>query len=127
MPNRAGFRPSTVNNWAAISSILFVLTVLVSQGCSQLFKFEQGTIADGIDDEDPGIRWCLATLSLLLQAQVLGAFLFLELVLAAHSPKVGFVGIALTSFLALIALFLWFLQATGRKPIAQYVIHVSEA
>ncbi len=117
--NRAGFSPSTVNTWAAISSTLFVLTVLVSQGCSQLFKFEQAVIADGVDDEDPCIRWPLSALSLLLQAQVLGAFLFLELVITAHTPIVGWIGIGVTTFLAGIAFLLWLQQAMGKKSIAQ--------
>ena len=116
--NVAGFSPSTVTNFAAISSILFVLTVLVAQGCSQLFKFEQAIIAEGVDEDDPCVQWALASLSLLLQAQLLGAFLFLELVLAAHAPTVGWIGIAFTVFLALVALGLWLLQAFNRQPVA---------
>ena len=59
----------------------------------------------------------------LLQTQVIGAFLFLELVLTAHSPKVGYVGVALTSILALVALVLWLLQAFGHRPVATYRRH----
>lgn len=52
-----------------------ILAVLVSQGCSQLFRFEQASIAAGVDSEDIIIRWAIAKLSLLLQTQVLGAVL----------------------------------------------------
>ena len=116
--NAAGFDPSTVNTWAAISSVLFVLTVLVCQGCVQLFKFERDGIVKGIDNDDHVIKHSLSALSLLLQTQVLGAFLFLELVLTAHAPMVGWIGLAVTSILALIALCLWALQATGRRPVS---------
>ena len=54
----------------------------------------------------------------MLQVLVLGAFLFLELVLTAHSPIVGWTGIGFTSFLALIAFVLWFLQAIRRRPLS---------
>lgn len=66
-----------VTTWAAISSILFIQTVIVSQGSSQLFKFEQAAIVEGIDEDDPCIRWWLSGLSLLLQGHIIGAFLFL--------------------------------------------------
>ena len=69
--------------------------------------------------DDHAIKHCLAALSLLLEAQVLGAFLFLELVLTAHAPSVGWVGIAVTSILALIALYLWALQATRQWPVSR--------
>lgn len=115
------FSPKTVNMFAGISSILFVLTVLVSQGCAQLFRFEQTCIAEGVDNDEALVLWSLAGLSLLLQVQVLGAFMFLELVLTAHEPVVGWVGIALTSGLGVIALGLWALQATGRRPVARCV------
>ncbi|KAK3683264.1 hypothetical protein LTR37_020407 [Vermiconidia calcicola] len=120
-PSPAGFSPAIVNTWAAVSSVLFVLTVLVCQGCVQLFKFERGSIVEGIDNDDHVIKHTLSGLSLLLQVQVLGAFLFLELVLTAHSPVVGGIGIAITSLLALIALCLWALQATGRRPVTHHV------
>jgi hypothetical protein len=99
--------------------MLFVITVLVCQGCAQLFKFEHKVIVRGIDNDDHAIKHCLAALSLLLEAQVLGAFLFLELVLTAHAPAVGWVGIAVTSMLALIALYLWALQATRQWPVSR--------
>ena len=114
-----GFSPQTVKKFAAVSSILFVLTVLVSQGCAQLFRFEQNCIAEGVDNDEALVLWSLAGLSLLLQVQVLGAFLFLELVLTAHEPVVGWVGIGLTAGLGVVAMGLWGLQATGRKPVAR--------
>lgn len=113
------FSPHSIDRFGAISSVLFVLTVLVSQGCAQLFRFEQGSIADGLDDDEWFITWGLAALSLLLQVQVLGAFVFLQLVLTAYQPVVGWIGIALTSALGMVALGLWLLQATGRRPIAK--------
>jgi hypothetical protein len=115
-PTPAGFDASTVTTWAAVSSVLFVLTVLVSQGLGQLFKFERKEIADGFDRKDRVVKWLLAGASLLLQGQVLGAFLFLELVLTAYAPTVGWVGIGITSFLALVAFVLWFGQATAKIP-----------
>ena len=117
-PRIKGFSPQAVNTFAAISSILFVMTVLVSQGCAQVFRFEQTCIAEGLDNDEALVRWALAGLSLLLQTQVLGAFICLELVLTAHEPVVGWVGIALTTGLGVVALGLWGLQATGRKPVA---------
>ena len=110
-----GWKPSSVTTLAALSSILFVIVVLLSQGLGQLFKFERKTIADGINE--PFIRRSLAILSLTLQALVIGAFVFLELVLTAYSPKVGWTGIAITSFLAIIAFALWVGQALNRKPV----------
>lgn len=107
IPNASGFAPRTVTTWAAISSILFVLTVLVCQGSTQLFKFQNKFIVRGIDHDDHLIKHALAALSLLLETQVLGAFLFLELVLTAHAPVVGWIGVALTGVLALLALWLW--------------------
>lgn len=101
------FQPKTMTIFVAISSILFVLTALVSQGCAQLFRFEQICIAEGVDNNEPLVLWSLANLSLLLQ------------VLAAHETVVGFVGIALTTCLGIVALVLWGLQTTGRKPVAQ--------
>ena len=99
--------------------MLFVLTVLVSQGFAQLFRFEQACIAEGVDNDEALILTSLAGLSLLLQAQVLGAFLFLEMVLAAYQPVVGWVGVGLTAALGVVALVLWGYQATGRKPVAR--------
>ena len=99
--------------------MLFILTVLVCQGAGQMFRFEEGSIIEGINNDEPAIRWFLAVLALQLQLQVIAAFLFLELVLAAHVPVVGWVGLSLTGVLALLAIFLWVLQATGRKPVAQ--------
>ena len=119
--NAAGFNPLTVTTWAAVSSMLFVLTVLVSQGCAQLFRFERRLIVRGIDNDDHTIKHCLAALSLLLEIQVLGAFFFLELVLTAHVPTVGWVGIGVTSMLALIALYLWVLQATRQSSTSRSV------
>ena len=118
-PTPAGFKASTVTTWAAVSSVLFVLTVLLSQGLEQLFKFERKTIADGIDE--PFYKRSLAVISLLLQVLVLGAFLFLELVLTAYSPKVGWIGIAFTSVLALIAFVLWLAQAMNKRPVHGWV------
>ncbi|KAK3054016.1 hypothetical protein LTR09_004792 [Extremus antarcticus] len=118
-PNKAGFNPDTVATWAAISSVCFVLTVLVCQGCTQLFKFEHKIIIKGIDHDNHAIKHCLAALSLLLETQVLAAFLFLELVLTAHAPVVGWIGIAITSVLALVALYLWALQATRQWPVSR--------
>lgn len=115
LPGTAQFNASTVNTWAALSSVLFVLIVLLSQGLSQLFKFDRKSIAAGI--HEPFIKRSLAVISLLLQTLVLGAFLFLELVLTAYSPKVGWVGITITSVLALIASALWLGQALGQKPV----------
>jgi hypothetical protein len=89
MQTASKFESRTVTTWAAVSSILFVLTVLVSQGCIQLFKFEHKLIVKGIDNDDHKIKHFLAAMSLLLEVQVLGAFLFLELVLAAHAPLVS--------------------------------------
>lgn len=138
-PNRAGFKPSTLTTWAAISSLLFIQTVIISQGASQLFKFEQAAIAEAVEQEDPCVRWWLSGLSLLLQSHIICAFLFLvrvfpagsfrdnthtdifvhiqEMVLAAHVPEVGWYGVATTTIFGFIALLLWFAQATGRKPI----------
>lgn len=76
-PNRAGFKPSTVTTWAAISSLLFIQTVTISQGSSQLFKFEQAAIAEGVEQDDPCVKWWLSGLSLLLEAHIICAFLFL--------------------------------------------------
>ena len=114
--NAAGFAPKTVTTWAAVSSILFVLTVLVCQGCTQLFKFQNKFIVRGIDHDDHLIKHSLAALSLLLETQVLGAFLFLELVLTAHAPVVGWNGVAITSILAVLALYLWGLQVMRWWP-----------
>ena len=120
-PSTSGFDPATVNTWAAVSSILFVLTVLVSQGFSQIFQFEAITIAKGIEEEEAWIMKPLLALSLLLQAEVIAAFLCLELVVTAYSPRVGLTGVALTSLLAFIALVLWISQALGRRPVAWQV------
>lgn len=115
-PTPAGFEATTVTTWAALSFVLFVLTVLVSQGLTQLFKFERKDIADRIDD--PFIKLFLALISLLLQGQVLGAFVFLELVLTAYASNVGYAGIAITSILALVCLILWFMQAVmNARPV----------
>lgn len=113
------FSPQLVTRFGAISSILFILTVLVSQGSAQIFRFEEICIADGVDNDEALVLWSLAGLSLLLQVQVLGAFVFLELVLAVHEPIVGWIGIVLTAGLGVVALGLWALQATGRKPVAR--------
>ena len=67
----------------------------------------------------------MAAISLLLQAQVLGAFVCLELVLTAYSPIVGWIGIGVTSMLALVALALWVLQVMNRNPVA-WVCEVTE-
>ena len=124
-PTPAGFDAATVTTWAAVSSILFVLTVLVSQGLGQLFKFERNEIINGVNGKDPFIKWLLAGTSLLLQGQVLGAFLCLELVLTAYASTVGWVGIGITSFLALVAFVLWVGQCTaGDPPIKRFVTGV---
>lgn len=99
--------------------MLFVFTVLAAQGCAQLFKFEHKAIVRGIDHDDHKIKHGLAALSLLLEVQVLGAFVFLQLVITAHAPSVGGVGIAMTTMLAILAVFLWAVQATRQWPVSR--------
>lgn len=114
-----------------------MLTVLVSQGFAQFFKFERREIAEHV--HHPFIKCFLAATSLVLQTQILGAFLFLELVLTgacardlldsnevcadldvAYAPTVGWVGIGITSVLALVAFVLWLVQAiTKGKPLSR--------
>lgn len=114
------FTGEDVNMFAATSSMLFVLAVLISQGCAQVFVFKRDSIAESFDEQEPRRRTsALAALSLILQVAVLVAFVFLQLVLTAYQPVVGWVGIAITGALGAIALVLWARQAADKKPVAK--------
>lgn len=39
------------------------------------------------------------------------------MVLVAHVPEVGWIGVTTTTVFGCVALLLWFAQVTGRKPI----------
>ncbi|KAF2095141.1 hypothetical protein NA57DRAFT_79626 [Rhizodiscina lignyota] len=109
------FAPSTVRVFAAISSLLFVLTVLLCQGCKLAFMFQKESIAIALERHScPITKKVLDIVSLALQVFVLTAFLFFSLVILAFVKSVGIIGVAVTGLLVLAAIVVWALQLSGK-------------
>ena len=118
-----------VRTFAAISSLLFVLTVLLCAGSSLAFTFHKELVGKTAAEPtnaaaDTRIKrfyaWLqrkllgpngVALLSLTLQLLVLSAVLFFFLVMVAYARVVGWIGVAFTAVALAITLLIWCFQS----------------
>lgn len=102
---------------AAISSLLFVFTVLVCSGCSLAYAFHKDEFDKKINQNEgeqgegfTKIQIAVSVLSLMTQGIVLTAVLFFFLVLRAYAWTAGTIGISFTSVAMAVAFVVWVLQ-----------------
>ena len=97
-------KKARVRHCAAISSLLFVLTVLLCSAFSLAFAFHES-----IDLRT--WRWPLAALSITLQLLVLAAIYFFFQVMLAYAWRTGLVGTGFTVAAAVVAVPVWVWQS----------------
>lgn len=102
---------------AAISSLLFVLTVLVCTACGLGYAFHKETIDGKMNDRNgtyfgkfTSIQLFMSAFSIAMQEVVLAAVLFFFLTMRAYAKVTGWVGIGFTIVCMAFAVGVWALQ-----------------
>ncbi|KAL9617869.1 MAG: hypothetical protein Q9160_007357 [Pyrenula sp. 1 TL-2023] len=106
-PNPARFTANQVSQFLAISWLLFILSLALSSIFTTVLQFFHDDAVKWWSKGGPHKRvmlWYATLLSTLLTSLLLGAFIFLCLVVTALHPTIGWTALAFTCFLGLVSL-----------------------
>ena len=103
--------------YAAASSLLFVVTVLVCSACSLGYAFHSKMINEKMEETGgrhfgfTTVQLLMTGLSILMQEVMLAAILFFFLVMRVYARTTGNIGISFTAVFMAVAGVVWFLQS----------------
>jgi hypothetical protein len=103
------FHRETVRTFLATSWLLFVIALGFASFAALLLNFHRKEVKVGFSPSRKNLGYEIAGLlvSFILEALLLGAFLFLALALVAYSEIVGWIAVGFTGAFALVGLGLW--------------------
>jgi hypothetical protein len=101
------FQRETVRRFLSLAWLLFVCALATASLAMLLLNFKRKSIKDSFKVKWSWSPMILHTLSFVISALMLGAFMFLSLAVVAYVEDVGWAGVGVTSLVALITLLIW--------------------